>query len=38
MTADPMPWDEVLPTVGLKLDGRALRVDDLGKSALANWP
>jgi predicted metalloprotease with PDZ domain len=38
VTADPMPWDEVLPTVGLKLEGRALLPDDSGKDALTNWP
>jgi len=38
MTSDPMPWEEVLPTVGLRFEGSALVADDSGRNSLANWP
>jgi len=41
-TADPLPWDSVLPLVGLAKDGRHLQSDPLATGpaakALADWP
>ncbi|MBS1715128.1 MAG: M61 family metallopeptidase [Armatimonadetes bacterium] len=41
-TASPLPWDSVLPQVGLKKEGRTVQADVLASDAaskvLQNWP